>query len=106
MKNLKQFNEFINESSSNENTHIEINDREDFLRHYEEVYGSREQIQNILSDTFQYNFENKRNKRESENIAVENFYENTILQDEEEGFIKLNISKEEVLEILLDILTI
>jgi hypothetical protein len=107
MKNLKQFNEFVNESNEteNENIPVEINNEDDFINHYTNVYDAIEELQNILIGTYSMNFEHNHKKRESEDIAVEDFYDNVVLVDEEEGYIKLNVSKEEVLEYLLNILT-
>lgn len=81
---------------------IQINNIEDFRNHIRKAFGEQ-MIHNIIGNVALDNATNNCSAIEAEKIACEDFYEGTLLVDEEAGFIKFNISKEDILNSLWDI---
>ncbi len=85
-----------------ENEIIEINDAKDLRNHLSNIFGLNNvanMIGGVVLDNATYNC----SAIEAERIGCEDFYEGTLLCDQEEGYIKLNISENEIMNVLWDI---
>lgn len=81
---------------------LQINNQADLMKHIRDGIGEKA-AHSMMGGTFLDNSVYNCSAIEAEKIACEEFYEGVLLCDEQEGFIKLNITKEDIMDVLWSI---